>query len=41
MQALDDYQGEVLLVGISYDTKHKIHECVIEQITKQERNTGA
>ena len=35
MQALDDYQGEVLLVGISYDTKHKIHECVIEQITKQ------
>lgn len=29
-----DYSGEVLLVGISYDAKEKIHSCVIEKISK-------
>ncbi len=29
-----DYSGEVLLVGISYDVKEKIHSCVIEKISK-------
>ena len=33
-QALEDYSGEVLLVGISYDkdNKNKPHSCVIERL---------
>ena len=27
----EDYQGEVLLVGINYDKKSKTHECLIEK----------
>lgn len=30
---LKDYSGEVLLVGINYDTKEKTHSCVIEKIS--------
>ena len=32
--ALDDYSGEILLVGINYDKEQKKHECVIEKISK-------
>ena len=32
--ALDDYSGEILLVGINYDKSEKRHECVIEKVTK-------
>ena len=32
--ALDDYSGEILLVGINYDKEQKKHECVIERISK-------
>ena len=32
--ALKDYQGNLLLVGINYDKKTKKHECVIEAIQK-------
>lgn len=34
VRAVSDYAGEVLLVGISYDTKTKQHECKIEKIVK-------
>lgn len=30
-QALKDYGGEMLLVGINYDAKSKKHTCVIEE----------
>lgn len=29
-QALEEYSGEILLVGISYDKKTKLHSCMIE-----------
>ena len=28
--SLENYAGELLLVGISYDRKTKVHECAIE-----------
>ena len=31
IQALNDYKGDLLLVGINYDKKSKIHQCSIEQ----------
>jgi len=35
-QALEDYSGELVLVGINYDKnqKDKPHSCVIEKVTK-------
>ena len=33
--ALKDYQGNLLLVGVNYDKKAKKHECVIENARKQ------
>ena len=33
--ALQDYQGNLLLVGVNYDKKTKKHECVIENARKQ------
>lgn len=30
-KGLEEYQGNLLLVGINYDTKTKEHECVIEK----------
>jgi len=30
--ALDDYKGNLLLVGINYNKKEKIHTCVIESL---------
>lgn len=30
-EALEAYQGNVLLVGISYDKESKEHSCVIEE----------
>lgn len=35
-KALEDYSGNLLLVGINYDRKTKKHECVIEEYEKQE-----
>ena len=32
VQALHEYQGNLLLVGINYDKDTKKHECVIEQL---------
>ena len=36
-QALEDYSGEILLVGINYDRddKNKPHSCVIEKLNKE------
>jgi len=31
ISALEEYQGNLLLVGVNYDTKTKKHECVIEE----------
>lgn len=38
-QALVDYVGEILLVGINYDTDNpdKLHGCVIESVIKKEK----
>lgn len=33
-KALEDYTGEILLVGINYDKKSKKHSCVIESWRK-------
>lgn len=34
--ALEDYAGEILVVGVSYDREHKNkpHSCVIERLMK-------
>ena len=32
-KALEEYQGNLLLVGISYDKKTKEHKCKIEELT--------
>lgn len=31
---LEGYTGDILLVGINYDTESKVHECVIEKYVK-------
>lgn len=33
-QSLEDYQGNLLLVGINYDVKTKEYSCVIEKFVK-------
>ena len=33
-RSLEEYQGNLLLVGINYDKKTKEHECMIEEYTK-------
>lgn len=32
---LDEYRGNLLLVGINYNKKDKKHECIIERYTSQ------
>lgn len=34
VQAIENYGGDILLVGINYDKKTKIHECRIERYQK-------
>ncbi len=34
LECLGDYKGEVLLVGINYDKKSKMHSCKIEKIVQ-------
>lgn len=31
VEAVRDYTGDILLVGITYDKKNKVHQCVIEK----------
>lgn len=33
---MEGYVGEILLVGVNYDKKTKIHECAIERIQKND-----
>lgn len=33
-KALEEYAGNLLLVGINYDKKTKLHQCVIEKVVK-------
>ena len=33
-ESIEEYTGDILLVGISYDKKTKVHECVIEKYRK-------
>lgn len=35
VRSLQDYEGNMLLVGINYDKNTKKHQCIIEQHTKQ------
>ena len=30
-ESLEQYTGDILLVGINYDKKEKAHQCVIEK----------
>ena len=34
-ESIEEYTGDILLVGISYDKKTKVHECVIEKYRKE------
>ena len=34
IDALKDYQGDLLLAGINYDKKTKKHSCIIEKMEK-------
>lgn len=34
-ESLREYQGNLYLVGVNYDTKTKEHECVIEEFCKK------
>lgn len=31
VRAVENYTGNILLVGINYDKKNKAHECIIEK----------
>ena len=33
-QSVLQYTGNILLVGINYDKKTKVHECIIEVLVK-------
>lgn len=34
-ESLEEYKGNLLLVGVNYDLKTKKHECIIEQYVKE------
>jgi aminoglycoside N3'-acetyltransferase len=34
VEALADYEGKVLLVGVNYDKETKKHTCVIEELER-------
>lgn len=34
VESLEEYQGNILLVGVNYDKATKVHECVIEEWRK-------
>ena len=40
-ESLQDYSGEILLVGINYDKKTKEHQCAIESYQKEGDNVSA
>jgi len=38
ISALEEYKGNVLLVGVNYDKESKNHQCVIESVSYGENN---
>ena len=36
-RSLEEYQGNLLLVGVTYNKKTKVHECVIEEAQKRQK----
>ncbi|MBQ0058201.1 MAG: AAA family ATPase [Bacteroidales bacterium] len=40
VSSLSDFAGTILLVGINYDKKSKVHTCLIEEWTKSNTNLG-
>ena len=36
VKSLEEYKGNILLVGINYDKSTKVHECEIEEMEKVE-----
>ena len=36
IEAIENYVGEILLVGINYNKKDKVHECKIERYIREE-----
>ena len=34
VSSLEDYAGDILMVGINYDKKNKVHQCRIEKVCK-------
>lgn len=34
VKALEDYSGDILLVGVNYDKESKKHQCMIERYMK-------
>ena len=34
VSSLKDYVGDILMVGINYDKKSKVHQCRIEKVCK-------
>ena len=32
-RSLEEYRGNILLVGVNYNKKTKEHECIIEEIS--------
>ena len=39
MKALEEYKGNILLVGVNYDKESKKHQCVIEEVLSQSEKT--
>lgn len=39
MKSIEQYTGNILLVGISYDKKTKKHQCIIEEYMKNNQIT--
>ena len=36
VKSLEEYKGNILLVGIKYEKETKVHECEIESVEKSE-----
>ena len=38
VEVIENYGGEILLVGINYNKKTKVHECKIEKYMKKKHS---
>lgn len=39
VQSLEDYKGNLLMIGVNYDQKTRKHECVIEKFSRTGSDT--